>query len=466
MKIFNSLTRKIEHFESISPNEVKLYTCGPTVYNFAHIGNLRTYVFEDVLKKTLIYNGYQVKHVMNVTDVGHLQSDSDYGTDKMDIASKRENKSPYEISRFYETHFFDDCAKLNVERPSVVARATEHVAEMIHLVEILEQKEFTYIANGNVYFSVDKFPAYGIMSMIDTSNELRSRVDHDPNKKNQNDFVLWFVNSKYENHILEWDSPWGKGYPGWHLECSAMAMKYLGERVDIHCGGIDHVSIHHTNEIAQSEAALGHQWVNYWMHGEFLVVDNSKMSKSSGQFLTLSVLNQTGVSSLAYRYFCLLSHYRKQLNFNTEAIENAKSAYEKLLRQIKNIPLEDMGLVHADLLQSYKQKFMDYLNDDLSTANALSVLYAVLNDGTLNGKEKRTLIADFDQVLSLDLLKETQEPVKTNAVDEAEINRLIAERNEARKNKNFKRADEIRQFLQSKNIILSDKPGSTEWHIG
>lgn len=465
MRIYNSLSRKTEDFFSITEGEVKLYTCGPTVYNFAHIGNLRTYIFEDVLKKTLLYNGYHVNHVMNVTDVGHLQSDSDYGNDKMEIASVREHRTPYEIARFYEESFFTDCGKLNIAKPTVIARATEHIKEMIRLVEILEQKGFTYISNGNVYFSVDKFPAYGIMSTIDANNELRSRVDLDPNKRNQNDFVLWFVNSKYEHHILEWDSPWGKGYPGWHLECSAMAMKYLGERVDIHCGGIDHVSIHHTNEIAQSEAALGHQWVNYWMHGEFLVIDSAKMSKSSGEFLTLSVLNQQGIPSLAYRYFCLLGHYRKQLNYTPEAIENARSAYEKLLRQVRNIPDDSTPSVHPDAIAEAKRLFNESLSDDLNTANALSVLYSVLNDKELSNYEKKSLIADFDSVLSLGLTETEEETKKPLLISEAEILDLIRERNVARKNKNYQRADEIRKYLLSKNIVLADKAGGTEWTV-
>jgi len=465
MKLFNSLSRKTEDFLSITDGEVKLYTCGPTVYNYAHIGNLRTYIFEDVLKKTLLHNGYQVNHVMNVTDVGHLQSDSDYGNDKMVIASVREHRSPYEIARFYEESFFTDCDKLNIAKPTVIARATEHIKEMIDLVKVLEQKGFTYISNGNVYFSVDHFPAYGVMSTIDSTNELRSRVDLDPNKKNQNDFVLWFVNSKYEHHILEWDSPWGKGYPGWHLECSAMAMKYLGERVDIHCGGIDHVSIHHPNEIAQSEAALGHQWVNYWMHGEFLVIDSAKMSKSVGEFLTLSVLNQEGIPSLAYRYFCLLGHYRKQLNYSLEAIENAKSAYERLLRQVRNIPDDSTPFVHLETMQEAKRLFNESLSDDLNTANALSVLYSVLNDKELSDSEKRNLIADFDSVLSLGLSEADEERKKPLLIGEQEILDLIRERIEARKNKNYQRADEIRRYLSCKHVVLTDKADGTEWYV-
>ncbi|MEA4825522.1 MAG: cysteine--tRNA ligase, partial [Clostridium sp.] len=295
VKIYNTLNKREEEFRELEPGKVKMYTCGPTVYNFAHIGNLRTYIFEDVLKKVLEYEGYEVTHMMNITDVGHLQSDEDTGEDKMQVGAKRENKNVLEVARFYENRFMSDLERLNIKIPSIIARATEHVEDMINLIKILEKKGYTYIANGNVYFSIDKFDDYYKLANLNMKElQAGSRIKVDEFKNNPFDFVLWFVNSKYDNHILQWESPWGVGFPGWHIECSAMAIKYLGENIDIHCGGVDHIPVHHTNEIAQSECALGHKWVNYWIHGEFLTVDNGKMSKSSGEFLTLEKLIEDG----------------------------------------------------------------------------------------------------------------------------------------------------------------------------
>lgn len=466
MYIYNSYNKQLERFDSIEDKKVKLYTCGPTVYNYAHIGNLRTYIFEDILKRSLEYNGYLVKHVMNITDVGHLESDDDYGLDKMQIAYNREKKSPHEISQYYEKCFFNDCAELNIKRPEIIARATKHISEMIDLVKLLEQKGYTYISNKNVYFSVDKFPQYGKMSNINLTSNLKSRVEFDIHKKNQYDFVLWFVNSKYENHILEWDSPWGKGYPGWHLECSAMAMKYLGERIDIHCGGIDHISVHHPNEIAQSEAALGHKWVNYWLHGEFLVVDDKKMSKSSDEFLTLDVLKNKGFTPLDYRFFCLNSHYRKQLTFNELNIKNAQNSYTKLLNKINNLVKneQDEVLNNVDLIQVYKEKFIKYLNNDLNTANCISLLYSVLDEDRLYNKEKLMLIKEFDKVLGINLIQNNEESLHYD-INIEEINNLINIRNNARNNRDFKEADKIREYLFTKNIILIDTPDGTKWDV-
>ncbi len=462
--VFNSLGKQREEFVPLEENQVKLYTCGPTVYNFAHIGNLRTYIFEDVLKKSFEYLGYKVNHVMNITDVGHLQSDADTGEDKMELGAKRENKTVWEIAKFYENAFFDDCHKLNIKRPSVVCRATEHIPEMIDLVKKLEDRGYTYISNGNVYFEIDKFKDYNKLANL-TMEELEagSRIEVDENKKNPLDFVLWFTNSKFKNQIMQWDSPWGRGFPGWHLECSAMSMKYLGERIDIHCGGIDHIPVHHTNEIAQSEGALGHKWVNYWMHGEFLVVDGGKMSKSSGDFLTLSRVIEEGFKPLDYRYFCLQSRYRKQLLFSFDALRDAANSLKKLKNKISLIVKDASENDTLDMtkVKAYKEKFAEQISDDLNMPNALTVLSDVIKDTQLNSREKTTLIEAFDSVLSLDLMIEDQNDLA--GVDENLINQLIAERNEARAVKNWAKADEIRDKLNEMNIELVDTKEGVTW---
>jgi len=464
--VFNSLGKEKEEFIPVRENYVGLYTCGPTVYNYAHIGNLRTYIFEDILKKSFEYINYEVNHVMNITDVGHLQSDADTGEDKMELGAKRENKTVWEIAKYYEDAFFDDCNKLNIERPAVVCRATEHIKEMIELVQLLEKKGYTYISNGNVYFEIDKFKDYNKLANLSMEElEAGSRVEVDENKKNPLDFVLWFTNSKFKNQIMQWDSPWGRGFPGWHLECSAMSIKYLGERIDIHCGGIDHIPVHHTNEIAQSEAALGHKWVNYWMHGEFLVVDGGKMSKSSGDFLTLARLIEEGFKPLEYRFFCLQSRYRKQLMFSFDALRDAGVALKKLKSKIASIKESADGseTINANKIEAYRQKFAEQLSDDLNTPNAFTVLSDVMKDDELNSKEKIFLIEDFDNVFSLDLLKE--EVAEMPVVDEKLINDLIAERNEARNKKDWAKADEIRNRLSEMNIELVDTKESVTWKI-
>ncbi|MDU1414075.1 MAG: cysteine--tRNA ligase [Clostridium sp.] len=464
--LYNTLTRNKDEFIPINKNKVGLYTCGPTVYNFAHIGNLRTYIFEDALKKSLEYVGYKVKHVMNVTDVGHLQSDGDEGEDKMLLGATREHKTVWEIARFYEDAFFDDCKKLNIKRPTVVCRATEHIEDMIKFIQKLEERGYTYNANGNVYFEIDKFEDYTKLANLSIDDlEAGSRIEIDPNKKNPLDFVLWFTNSKFSNQIMQWDSPWGRGFPGWHLECSAMSMKYLGERIDIHCGGIDHIPVHHTNEIAQSECALGHKWVNYWVHGEFLVEDGGKMSKSKGDFLTVTRLEEEGFNPLDYRYFCLQSKYRKQLVFSFESLKDAQNGYKALKKKIGAI-LSDIGNnenVNEENINLYKEKFKAQISDDLNIANAFTVLNEVIKDNNLNNKEKSMLIEDFDKVLSLNLM-EIEEVIPSN-IDVELVDRLLKERNEARKEKNFKRADEIRDELAAMNIeILDSKEGST-WKV-
>jgi len=464
--VFNSLGKEKEEFIPVRENYVGLYTCGPTVYNYAHIGNLRTYIFEDILKKSFEYINYEVNHVMNITDVGHLQSDADTGEDKMELGAKRENKTVWEIAKYYEEAFFDDCNMLNIKRPTVVCRATEHIKEMIELVQILEEKGYTYISNGNVYFEIDKFKDYNKLANLSMEElEAGSRVEVDENKRNPLDFVLWFTNSKFKNQIMQWDSPWGRGFPGWHLECSAMSIKYLGERIDIHCGGIDHIPVHHTNEIAQSEAALGHKWVNYWMHGEFLVVDGGKMSKSSGDFLTLARLMEEGFKPLEYRYFCLQSRYRKQLMFSFDALRDAGVALKKLKSKIALIKetVDENEAISANIIEAYRQKFAGQLSDDLNTPNAFTVLSDVMKDDELNSKEKMFLIEDFDTVFSLDLLKE--ELPEMPVVDEKLINKLIAERNEARSKKDWAKADEIRNRLSEMNIELVDAKEGVTWKI-
>lgn len=463
--VYNTLTGKKEEIIPVEEGSIRLYTCGPTVYNYAHIGNLRTYVFEDVLKKSMEYMGYKVKHVMNITDVGHLESDSDSGEDKMSLGASREKKTVWEIARFYEEAFLKDCSLLNVSRPTVICRATEHIQDMINFIEILEKKGFTYRANGNVYFSIEKYPNYNKLANLSMGElEAGSRVEVDPFKKNPLDFVLWFTNSKFSNQIMQWQSPWGKGFPGWHIECSAMSMKYLGDRIDIHCGGVDHIPVHHTNEIAQSESALGHKWVNYWMHGEFLVLDNGKMSKSKGDFLTVNKLIEKGYSPLDYRYFCLQSRYRKQLVFSFESLTEAQKSLRRLKSRVKNI-LEGKkpeDIINKDKVKKYQDKFASEVSDDLNVANAFTVLSDVIKDEELNNSEKLYLVEDFDRVFSLNLIAD--ESLKNNDnIDEEYVHRLIREREDARKQKNWARADEIRNMLLNKNIELIDLKEGTTW---
>lgn len=465
LKIYNTLTRKEEEFKEIEPGKVKMYACGPTVYNFAHIGNLRTYVFEDILKKVLEYEGYEVTHMMNITDVGHLQSDEDLGEDKMKIGAERENKSVLEVARFYENSFIRDLKRLNVKLPNIIARATEHVQEMIDLIKRLEEKGYTYIANGNVYFSIDKFDDYDKLANLNMK-ELQpgNRVEIDNFKKNPLDFVLWFVNSKYDNHILQWESPWGTGFPGWHVECSAMAIKYLGEYVDIHCGGVDHIPVHHTNEIAQSESALGHKWVNYWVHGEFLTtINNEKMSKS-GEFLTLEKLITDGFSPLDYRYYILQSKYRKTLAFSYERLLEAKKSFDSLKKKIavviENIDKNERE--NNNLIEKYKTEFKQYIEDDLNIANAFTVLYKVLKDEELNNFEKNFLIKDFDRVFSLNLIEE-KDKIKLDDERIKHIEELLRERDVARAKKQWGKSDEIRNILLKENVEIIDTKEGTTW---
>lgn len=464
MRIYNTMSKEVEKFIPIQEGRVKMYTCGPTVYNYAHIGNLRTYIFEDVLKRVLEYNDYDVNHVMNITDVGHLQSDADDGEDKMKLGAEREKKSVLEVARYYEKAFLSDLEKLNILMPNTLSRATDHVQDMISLIGTLEEKGYTYTANQNVYFSIDKFADYSKLANLSMDDLLAgSRIEVDESKKNPLDFVLWFGNSKYENHILKWDSPWGPGFPGWHVECSAMAMKYLGDSMDIHCGGVDHIPVHHTNEIAQSEAATGKKWVNYWIHGEFLVLEDGKMSKSKGEFLTLERIIEKGIDPLVYRYYVLQSKYSKPLAFSYERMEDAKRSFSQLKQRVLKIgeSVEDVHIIDKSRLSPYRQDFKAHVSDDLNIANAFTVLFDVIKDDSLNPLEKKSLIEEFDLVFGLKLTSiEKIDSEKTKWIES-----MIQKRNEARAQKDWKTSDLIRDLLSDEGIEILDGRDGTKWSI-
>ena len=460
VKIFNTLTRKVETFVPNEDGKVKMYTCGPTVYHFAHIGNLRSYIMEDVLEKTLRYAGYDVKRVMNITDVGHLSSDADTGEDKMLKGAKREHKTVMEIAKYYTDAFFSDCSKLNIKRPDVVEPATNCIPEFIHMIEVLLEKGYAYIAGENVYFDTSKLDDYYVFSS-QSEKELmvgvRDDVSEDENKRNKSDFVLWFTKSKFDNQELKWDSPWGVGYPGWHIECSCISMKHLGEYMDIHCGGVDNIFPHHTNEIAQSEAYLGHKWCNYWFHVHHLNDKSGKMSKSKGDFLTVSLLEEKG-----YRMFCLQSHYRKPLEFSYEVMDNMENSYVKLRKTIAK--LDASTEVEQDKFDAYKEKFLQALEDDLNTSMALTVVYEVLK-ADMTDATKLALVKDFDYVLSLDLAAgEAANPADEIDADlEAYVLEKIEERKAAKKEKDFAKADAIRNELLEKGIVLEDTREGVKW---
>ena len=465
MKIYNTLTKKIEIFTPNEENTVRMYTCGPTVYHYAHIGNLRTYIFEDILEKGLEYLGYNVLRVMNVTDVGHLENDSDDGEDKMLKGAIREHKSVYEIADFYERAFFADCTKLNIRKPKVVERATKHIDTYIKMIEKLLDEGYAYISNGNVYFDVSKANDYYKLSGKNPEElfvGVRDSVEKDESKRNTYDFGLWFTVSKFSNQEMKWDSPWGVGYPGWHIECSGISYKFLGEYLDIHCGGVDNIFPHHTNEIAQSEAFLGHKWCNYWIHGEHLNDSTGKMSKSKGEFLTVSLLESKGYNPLSYRFFCLGSHYRKQLVFTYEALDMAQKTYNKIKNKIKK--LDRTPDLHDDKIDFYKDKFKEAIENDLNTSSMLTVLYDVLKDDELTDFTKLYLIEDFDKVLSLGLIEEDEDN-KISEETEAMILKKIEERKEAKKNKDFVLADKIRDELFDQGIQLIDSREGTTYKI-
>jgi cysteinyl-tRNA synthetase len=517
LALYNTLGRKLQPFEPIVPGKVGFYGCGLTVYDYAHIGNLRAYVTHDILVRTLRHLGYDVTHVMNITDVGHLSDDADTGDDKMLRSAEERGKSVLEIAEFYTQAFFRDMDNLNIKKPTIICKATEHVQEMIALIKRIEANGYTYSAGGNLYFDISKFPHYGELALL-RLDELKAgaRIETDENKRNPHDFVLWFTKSKFENQSLVWDSPWGRGYPGWHIECSAMSIKYLGETFDLHAGGIDHIPIHHTNEIAQSEAATGkHPWVKYWIHNEFLIMDKGKMSKSKGGFITLQNLIDEGFDPLDYRYFLLGAHYRSQLQFSYEALEGAKNARKSLLDRVQalaeKVPIDFNANSHTKAqrlggtkeegeegeeeekkeegkekhqssfvplvasclcVRSSENKYLGAFNkaleEDLSTPRALAELWNLLRENSqCSGEEAAAVleaVLDMDKVLGLNLDKAAEKDQKTDdPALGAEIEVLIAERTEAKKAKNFVRADEIRNQLQERGIILTDSPSGTTW---
>ena len=475
MKLYNTLTRTKDEFVTHTPGVCNMYTCGPTVYHFAHIGNLRSYIMEDVLDKYLRYDGYDVKRVMNITDIGHLSSDADTGEDKMLKGARREKKTVMEIAQFYTDAFFSDCAKLNIRTPDVVEPATACIPEFIEMVEGLLAKGYAYVAEGNVYFDTSKLEEYYVFNKHDAEDlevGVREGVEEDTAKRNKSDFVLWFTKSKFEDQELKWDSPWGVGYPGWHIECSAISLKHLGEYLDLHCGGIDNAFPHHTNEIAQSEAYLGHKWCPHWFHILHLNTNSGKMSKSTGEFLTVSLLESKGYDPLVYRFFCLQSHYRKSLVFSYEGLDNAAVAFKKLIDRIASIKNE--GEVDAEAFANLKKGFTEALDNDLNTSLAVTALYDVLK-ANVNGATKLALIADFDRVLSLSLMEKAEE--KRNAPEEntadgadaelvAWIEAMIEERAAAKREKNYARADEIRGELTAKGVTLKDTKEGTTYTIG
>ena len=461
MKLYNTLIRKIDEFIPNEEGKVKLYTCGPTVYHYAHIGNIRNYIGHDILDKTLRYLGYDVVRAMNITDVGHMTSDSDSGEDKMEVARKREHKSAMEIAKFYTDAFFKDFKMVNCKVPEIVSPATENIDEYIKIITVLLDKGYAYLSGGNVYFDTTKLDDYYVLTNHQEDKMVvgvREGVEEDDNKRNQADFVLWFTTSKFENHELLWDSPWGRGYPGWHIECSGISIKYLGEYLDIHGGGVDNIFPHHTNEIAQSEAYLGHKWCNYWFHNEHLLDESGKMSKSHGAILTVSTLKEKGYDPLAFRFMCLNSHYRKQLVFSYQALDQAVQTLKKLRNRISSIVPDHKE--NKDLEEDYHKQFVDAISDDLNTANALSVLYSVLKDDDLPGSSKLRLVSDFDRVFSLDLIQE-----KKTVSDDSYILEQIEKRKEAKKNKDFSLADSIRDELLKQGIRLIDSREGTTYEI-
>lgn len=454
MNLYNSMTMKIEPFLPYEENKVSIYTCGPTVYNYAHIGNLRTYVSEDILVRTLRFLGYSVTRAMNITDVGHLESDADAGDDKMLKGAKRENKTVWEIAEHYTRAFFEDMQSLHLGKPDIVMKATDQIEDYIAFILKLEEKGFVYRAGGNVYFDVSRVPQYTKLSKMPLENlqhGTRAEVEIDVNKKNPYDFVLWFTKSKFDDQEMKWDSPFGKGYPGWHIECSVIALKAFGEQLDIHCGGVDHIPTHHTNEMAQTESYTGKPWVKYWWHAEFLIDKSGKMSKSKGDFLSLSTLEKNGYHPMHYKYFLLGSHYRKQLVFSEESMNTARDAYNKL---------KERTLVLAEPIPSeqHLDAFQAALADDLNTANALTVIYDVLKDKTLASGEKRYIIERMEEVLDLGLFE-----IEAHHLDASYVEQRISARNQAKAQKNYAEADAIRQELAEMGVQIMDSKEGTTW---
>ena len=468
-KFYNTLTRTIQDFVPREEGKVSMYTCGPTVYHYAHIGNIRTYIMQDVLVKALMYAGYDVKRVMNITDVGHLSSDADTGEDKMLAGAKREHKSVMEIAKYYTDAFFADFDAVGNKRPDIVEPATNCISEFIHMVEVLLEKGYAYVAGGNVYFDTSKLDDYYVFSSDIEKEQLqvgvRDDVEEDTNKKNKTDFVLWFTKSKFEEQALKWDSPWGVGYPGWHIECSCISMKHLGEYIDIHCGGVDNIFPHHTNEIAQSESYLGHEWCKYWFHSNHLNDKSGKMSKSKGAILTVSVLKEKGYDPLVYRFFCLQSHYRKPLEFSFEALDNVTGAFNKLIKKIAE--LKDEGSVDNAVVKEFEDKFRDAISNDLNTSMAITLLYDILKADT-NDATKLAVVKNFDTVLSLDLIGHAAAVGEVKEVDpelEAYVLDAIEKRAAAKKAKDFATADAIRDELLKKGVEIKDTREGVKWQL-
>lgn len=458
--VYNTMSRSVELFRPIQSGKVGLYTCGPTVYNYAHIGNLRTFLFEDLLKRTLTYAGYFVTHVMNITDVGHLTGDGDEGEDKIEKMAHKTGQTVWEIADFYTKAFFKDYDALNIIRPAVVCKATDHIADMIALIQRLEKGGHTYVSGGNVYFDISSIPDYGKLARLKLDglqDASRDDVFVDGNKRNPKDFVLWFTKSKFGEQAMMWDSPWGRGFPGWHIECSAMSMKYLGEHFDIHCGGIDAIPVHHTNEIAQSEAATGRTWVNYWMHGEFLLDDRGKMSKSNGEFLTLGVLQEKGYDPMDYRYFCLGGHYRSQLKFSYTSLDGAREARNGVVSRIRDLLDQGAkaGSLQSEAAKAAKAEFAEHITNDLNSPRALADLWGTLKNDNLTPDERYSLALDYDRVLGLELASVGKSQEKAPIVDEKAL-LLLSARTKAKEMKDWGTADRIRAELDTMGYEVKD----------
>ncbi len=445
LKIYNTRTRKKEIFKPIKKDEVRMYACGPTVYSNQHIGNMRYNIFVDILKRVLIYNGFNVKHISNVTDVGHLTSDADSGEDKIEKAAKKENKSAKEISEHYFEVFKKDLEKLNVLMPDKWTKATEHIKEQIELVKKLEEKGYTYKTDDGIYFDTSKFKDYGKLGNIKVKDLIAGKRVELGNKKNITDFALWKFSEEPGKRQQEWDSPWGIGFPGWHIECSAMSSKYLGKQFDIHTGGEDHIQVHHQNEIAQSEAAFGKKpWVNFWLHVRWLLFKGGKMAKSKGKMYTLRDLESLGYTPLAFRYFCLTAHYRKQLNFTLENMKNAQNSYDRLKNVISKTPDD------KKINEKFKERFVQLINDDLDTSNAIALLWELLRDEKAEGKIRT--ISEMDLVFGLDLLKKEEVEIPDK------VKKLVEEREKARENKDWEKADELREKIKDLGFYVNDTP--------
>lgn len=460
LKLYNTLTRQKEEFVPIEGKKVRIYTCGPTVYSFAHIGNFRAYVFMDTLRRVFKYNGYELKHVMNITDVGHLESDADDGEDKMEKAARKENKNPYEIAAFYENIFFRDMERLNIDKPEIIAKATEHIKEMLEFVQKLVKNGYAYETSKGIYFDISKLDKYPVLSNRKLDDQIAgARVDVDTEKRNPYDFALWI--KAPENHIMKWESPWGLSYPGWHIECSAMGRKYLGDEFDIHTGGVDHIPTHHENEIAQSKGCTGKVPAKRWMHVEFLQVDGGKMSKSLGNTYTLDQLQEKGIEPLAYKLFCYTAHYRTKLNFTFEGAESSQKALNRL-RDGYLKHLESKEKVDDSEIESYKKRYTEAINDDLNMPLAMGIVWEVVRNEVKSYKFAELLI-EFDKVLGLDIQnsKKYIENIENTELPE-EINTLLEQRKIARNNKDWAESDRIRDELKEKGYIVKDtKEGQT-----